>query len=97
MVKSLQGLRERRDNLLLDIQKDQEEKAEVDKKISSIKEQLFELTQSLQRKEEIKNEFDQVIKNTESAYLKLLEGSQTLLQILKRDEKNLLKKLQNEN
>ena len=54
---------------------------------------MEELNCSLQNKEKLKNDYEKVIANTETAYFKLLEGSQTLLAILKRDEASLLKKL----
>ena len=51
---------------------------------------------SLSRKYEIKDEFDKVINNTESAFIKLLESSQTLLTIVKRDESHLMKKIKSD-
>ena len=48
---------------------------------------------NLQYKENLKKEFDKVISNTEKAYYKLLEGSQTLLAILQRDEASLQQKM----
>lgn len=71
--------------------------------VEKIKVQLYELNETLIKKQEVRDEFDKVIGNTEGAYLKvflknfifqLLEGTQTLLTILKRDEANLMKKIQ---
>jgi len=95
-VKSLEGIRERRENLLIDMKKDTEAKNEIVQTMDKLTQELEELNATLIQKEEIKNEFDKVISNTEMAYYKLLEGSQTLLAILKRDEASLQKKL-NEN
>lgn len=39
-----------------------------------------------------RNEFDQTIQETEAAYMKILESSQTLLNVLKRESINLTKK-----
>jgi Sjoegren syndrome nuclear autoantigen 1 len=39
-----------------------------------------------------RNEFDQTIQETEAAYMKILESSQTLLNVLKREAINLQKK-----
>jgi Sjoegren syndrome nuclear autoantigen 1 len=50
----------------------------------------------LNKKYEIKDEFDKVINNTESAFIKLLESSQTLLTIVKRDESHLMKKIKSD-
>lgn len=41
-----------------------------------------------------KNEYDKVILETEAAYLKILESSQTLLTVLKRESVNIQKKRQ---
>lgn len=41
-----------------------------------------------------KDEYDKVIQETEQAYLKILESSQTLLTVLKRESINIQKKRQ---
>lgn len=41
-----------------------------------------------------RNEYDKVIQETEGAYLKILESSQTLLTVLKREAVNIQKKRQ---
>ena len=92
-MKSLEGIRERRENLLIDMKKDTEAKNEIVQTMDKLTQELEELNATLIQKEEIKNEFDKVISNTEMAYYKLLEGSQTLLAILKRDEASLQKKI----
>jgi Sjoegren syndrome nuclear autoantigen 1 len=92
-VKSLEGIRDRRENLLIDMKKDTEEKNGIIQTIEKYTQELEELNASLIQKEAIKREYDKVITNTEKAYYKLLEGSQTLLAILKRDEASLKKKL----
>ena len=75
------------------MKKDTEEKNEIVQTIDKLSQELEELNASLIQKEELKNEYAKVISNTELAYYKLLEGSQTLLAILKRDEASLQKKL----
>ena len=75
------------------MKKDTAEKNEIVQTIDKLSQELEELNASLIQKEELKNEYDKVISNTELAYYKLLEGSQTLLAILKRDEASLQKKL----
>ena len=70
-VKSLEGLKERRDNILIEIKKDEERKNEIEKFIEKLGSELEELKESLQKKVEVRNEFDKVITNTESAYFKV--------------------------
>jgi len=75
------------------MKKETEEKNEIIQNIDKLSQELEELNAVLAQKEEIKKEYDKVIANTETAYFKLLEGSQTLLAILKRDEASLQRKL----
>ena len=75
------------------MKKDNDEKMEITQNMEKLSQELEELNNALQYKEELKKEFDKVIANTEKAYFKLLDGSQTLLAILKRDEASLERKM----
>ena len=55
-------------------------------------ERLSRINEDLARKMQARNEFDQTIQETEAAYMKILESSQTLLNVLKREAINLQKK-----
>ena len=68
------------------MKKDNDEKMEINQNMDKLSQELEDLNMTLQYKENLKKEFDKVITNTEKAYFKLLDGSQTLLAILKRDE-----------
>ena len=50
--------------------------------------------EGLARKMQARLEFDQTIQETEAAYMKILESSQTLLGVLKRESSTLTKKKQ---
>uniref|UniRef100_A0A8C9P5J4 Sjoegren syndrome nuclear autoantigen 1 n=1 Tax=Spermophilus dauricus TaxID=99837 RepID=A0A8C9P5J4_SPEDA len=54
-------------------------------------EKLARVNENLARKIASRNEFDRTIAETEAAYLKILESSQTLLSVLKREAGNLTK------
>ncbi len=75
------------------MKKDNDEKMEINQNMEKLSQELEELNMNLQYKENLKKEFDKVISNTEKAYYKLLEGSQTLLAILQRDEASLEQKM----
>ena len=75
------------------MKKDNDEKMEITQNMEKLSQELEELNMTLQYKENLKKEFDKVISNTEKAYYKLLEGSQTLLAILQRDEASLEQKM----
>jgi len=53
---------------------------------------LQELNESLTKKYNTRNEFDKTINETESAFMKILESSQTLLHVLKKEGASLNKK-----
>ena len=55
---------------------------------------LIKINESLARKVQARNEYDKTIQETEAAYMKILESSQTLLHVLKRESVNLTKKKQ---
>ena len=64
--------------------------------LSALTDQLSVLNTNLQRKIQARNEYDKTIQETEAAYMKILESSQTLLHVLKRETVNLSKKKQGE-
>lgn len=76
------------------ILRDEEEKAKVQRELARLSERLSKINEQLQRKVQARNEFDQTIMETEAAYMKILESSQTLLTVLKRESVGLVKKKQ---
>jgi Sjoegren syndrome nuclear autoantigen 1 len=95
LVKCLEDLREKREAINRTILKEEQQKADLQKKIQQLTEQLHRVNESLAQKIEARNEFDTTIQETEAAYMKILESSQTLLHVLKRETVSLVKKRQN--
>merc|ERR1711865_506772 len=91
LVKCIEDLREKREEVNRQILKDEEEKAKIQKDLRILTERLSRINDSLARKVAARNEYDQSIQETEAAYLKILESSQTLLHVLKRESANLQK------
>ena len=60
--------------------------------MKALAERLEEIDSSLAKKYVTRNEYDKTIQETEAAYLKILESSQTLLTVLKRESVGLSKK-----
>ena len=52
---------------------------------------LSQINDSLARKIQSRNDYDKTIQETEAAYMKILESSQTLLTVLKRESVNMNK------
>jgi Sjoegren syndrome nuclear autoantigen 1 len=64
----------------------------IQREISILSEKLQKINESLARKVQARNEYDKTISETEAAYMKILESSQTLLHVLKRESVSLTKK-----
>ena len=61
---------------------------------SILTDRLSKINEALARRVMARNEYDKTIQETEAAYMKILESSQTLLHVLKRETVNLTKKKQ---
>jgi Sjoegren syndrome nuclear autoantigen 1 len=94
LVKCIEDLREKREEVNRQILSEEEEKAKIQKDLSILTDRLQKLNESLTRKQQARNEYDKTIQETEAAYMKILESSQTLLHVLKRESVNLSKKKQ---
>jgi hypothetical protein len=55
-------------------------------------ERLNTLSDSLIKKYEAREEFDRTISETEQAFMRILESSQTLLHVLKKEDSQLTKR-----
>jgi len=86
---SIEGLRARREELHRSISKDEEEKAKVQQQLQLLTERSRHLGESLQKKTKARAEYDKTIQDTESAFMKIIESSQTLLRVLAREAANL--------
>ena len=60
--------------------------------IKTLNEKLQELNHSLAKKYQVRNDYDRTIGETEGAFVKILESSQTLLHVLKKEGATLFKK-----
>eukprot|EP00466_Bigelowiella_natans_P003094 jgi/Bigna1/36200/e_gw1.13.191.1 len=63
-------------------------------KRETLNKELQRINERLAKKTSARNDFDMTIQETEGAYMKILESSQTLLHVLKRESVNLSKKKQ---
>jgi len=60
--------------------------------MQTLNEKLNSLTVQLQKKCQARNDYDRTISETEGAFVKILESSQTLLHVLKKEGATLSKK-----
>ncbi|CEL96424.1 unnamed protein product [Vitrella brassicaformis CCMP3155] len=92
LVKCIEDLREKREQVNAQIMKEEEEKQKIQKEVALLTDRLNKINEGLVRKTQARNEYDKTIQETEAAYMKILESSQTLLHVLKRETVNLTKK-----
>ncbi|XP_018356821.1 PREDICTED: Sjoegren syndrome nuclear autoantigen 1 homolog isoform X3 [Trachymyrmex septentrionalis] len=71
------------------IQSQEEEKNNLQIEIEKMSHQLTYLNDSLTKKIAIRNEFDRAITETETAFIKILESSEILLNMLKKESVSL--------
>lgn len=91
LVRSIEDLREKREELNRQISCDEDEKKRITHELTMLTERLQKLNEGLIRKTTARNEYDKTIQETEAAYMKILESSQTLMHVLKREAVNLNK------
>ncbi|KAL8174257.1 PREDICTED: Sjoegren syndrome nuclear autoantigen 1 [Gekko japonicus] len=91
LVKCIEDLCVKRDELNKQIRLEEEEKVKLQNEIRLLTEKLARINENLARKMASRNEFDKTIAETEAAYMKILESSQTLLNVLKKEAGNLTK------
>ena len=84
LVRCIEDLREKREEVKRTIASDEEEKAKIQNDLRILTERLSRLNDGLARKISSRNEYERTIQETEAAYQKILESSQTLLHVLKR-------------
>ena len=89
LVKCLEELCQRRMRLQKEIDKDQREKQILDSQLNQLNAKMAALDESLAKKLDTKAEYDRTIKEGEQAYMKILESSQALLSVVKKDSLNL--------
>lgn len=94
LVRCIEELREKREDLNRSVAQDEEEKAKIQNDLRILTERLARINDNLARKVASRNEYDKTIQETEAAYAKIMESSQTLLHVLKRESVNLTKKRQ---
>jgi Sjoegren syndrome nuclear autoantigen 1 len=92
LVKCIEDLREKREEINRIILREEEEKAKIQRDLSVLSDRLTTINESLAKKISARSEYDRTIQETEAAYMKILESSQTLLQVLKRETVSLVKK-----
>lgn len=89
LVKSMEELMQRRAALQSQIEAETAEKTRLEAERARVEERLGVVDNSLQKKLGTRVEYDRVIQEAEQAYLKILESSQLLLNVVKSRSSDL--------
>lgn len=95
LERSLETIHDRRQNVINEINKEQETRSNLEEQKLQIKNELYNIEKYLSSKYELIKEFDKTINNSENAFRKILENSKTLMNIVKKEEFNIMRKLEN--
>mmetsp|Transcript_21816 Transcript_21816/g.26679 ORF Transcript_21816/g.26679 Transcript_21816/m.26679 type:complete len:123 (+) Transcript_21816:24-392(+) len=93
--KGINVLRQKRDEILQQISQDEGTRNKLQKDLEGLTERLSVVNESIAIKSKARVDYDNTIHETETAYKKIMESSQTLLHVLRREAINLDKKLEN--
>ncbi|CAL1684281.1 unnamed protein product [Lasius platythorax] len=89
LVKCLEEMKLRRAELQAQIESQEEEKNNLQHEIEKMSCKLTHLNDSLAKRIAVRNEYDRTIADTETAYMKILESSQLLLNMIKKEAVSL--------
>ena len=81
LVRCIEDLREKREEVNRTILRDEEEKAKIQKELTRLTERLSKINEDLARRMQARNEFDQTIQETEAAYMKARAGGNHHLRV----------------
>eukprot|EP00039_Didymoeca_costata_P024134 m.9391 g.9391 ORF g.9391 m.9391 type:complete len:105 (-) comp4057_c0_seq1:41-355(-) len=83
LVSCIEQLKRKRETVQDLIEQEEAEKEKLQSDLHILSERLARLTESISKKMQAREQYDRTIKDSEQAYNKILESSETLLQVLK--------------
>ena len=92
LVKMMNNITAQKDEISSLIEQEEKEKAELEMQMNAISEKIEKLEGSLKKKRDTSDQYAETIQNTQDAFNKILESSQTLLHVLKKEGSQLHKK-----
>ena len=89
LINIMKEMHTKKDNISIKIATLDEQQQNLTNQTSILNEQLSTLDESLVENRKYKEKLEKMITETETAYMKILESSQTLLIVLKREQNTL--------
>ncbi|EIE21425.1 deflagellation inducible protein [Coccomyxa subellipsoidea C-169] len=94
LLKCIQELQAKRLEVSKQISSEEAERQKLQQDLAVLTSRLSHIDASLLRKTAVRDEYDKVIRETEGAYEQIVQSSQTLLTILKKECSNINRKQQ---
>lgn len=85
LVKYIEDLSMQKEELNKQIQQAEEEKNKLQHEIQALNEQLEHVCENLDQKIALRNDLSKILNEAETAYMKILDSSRTLLNVLKKE------------
>ncbi len=92
LVNCIDEMRGKRETVIKKITTREDEKRSLIETMTKLQSDLTKVEEDLIKYNTAKAKYDQTIQETETAYMKILESSQTLLHVLKRESTKISKK-----
>ena len=92
LVNMMDRIIKQKNEIQSEIDQQEDEKRQIEEQMRVLSERLDAINASLQKKYMTRDDYDKTIKETSSAFNKILESSQTLLTVLKKEGAQLQKK-----
>ena len=89
LVKTVEELKRRQQVLAEETAREERQRQQLERQAAELKIQLDRCTASLNHKQQLSREYDRIIGEAEGAYQKILESSQALLSVVKRETSHL--------
>ena len=91
LTETIEELKKNQEKLAGQIASSEEERSQTEARIAEVEARLEHLQSSIQHKTEVLQEYSNAIAQTENAYSKIIQSSQSLLGVLRRECTNLEK------
>ncbi|BES88374.1 Sjogren syndrome nuclear autoantigen 1 [Nesidiocoris tenuis] len=89
LVKCIEQIKLKRCEIAIEVEQEEIIRHDLEKQIRELQTKLDAVNASISHKVELKNNYDRAVKESESAYMKILESSEILLDKVRRDSEIL--------
>jgi len=89
----IERLREEREDVNRSLLRSEEERGKLQHELRRIQERLTEINEGSAKEAAYRDELDTMIRESEDAFMKILESSQTLLSVVRREQQSMKTRL----